>query len=168
MSTTSVFSPLFRLNNENKVGVKIEDFESYREHIHENDSKSVEPITSSYKETVDETYPRTYSEYKNLKGFTSYPNEHTTTDSTTVLKLENFGFEYNKEFFVDFWNRVGSYCEEFMFYHASANHFPSSFDLVHQNNSLKYIYKITVEGENISIEELTFEEYVNRVVFQND
>lgn len=150
MSSTRVYTPL---ESESDEGVRITDKAAFEEHMATLDSKPVAPLTYTSKVTVDDEYPPTYAEYDHLSGFTSYPSDVERVDSTTVLKLENFGFEYNSKFFIEFWERVSTYATPFSFLHAAANHFPSIADIA-QDGWPDYVYRVECADGEVEVTRL--------------
>lgn len=155
MSSTRTYTPLQAVDDSTGIGVRITDWEDYEAHINEFEGRSITPLTFEQQERDGDSYPRTYTEYVYLKGFAGYPGDHTHVDSTTIFKLENFGFEYSRDRFIEFWQRVASYCEPFEFYHSPANHFPSLADLLRGGHP-DYAYYIRGEDGSIKVEQVEF------------
>jgi hypothetical protein len=151
MSSTRTYTTLEPLSGSG--GVRIDDYEAFMAHINDLSSKSIDPLTYSSKTKDEADYPRTYTEYEYLQGFTAYYDRDELIDETSILKLENFGFDYDREFFVEFWSRVSTYCQPFGFFHSPANHFPTLADVA-MNYGPDHIYRVECAEGEVEVEEM--------------
>ena len=163
MSSTRTYTTL---ESQTDTGVKITDWEAFESHMDRLEGKSIEPLTFSSQSQADDSYPRTYTEFEYLQGFTTYPDQHDLIDETTLLKLENFGYEYNQELFIDFWECVSSYCTPFVFLHSPANHFPT-LAAVAADGWLDYLYRIEGDSGSVQVEKLSVE-FTRNIVNNTD
>lgn len=151
MSQTTVFTPLKPLN-ENDISVRIIDYDKFKSHMEEYKHVSLEALKSEKLEKENDSYPKQYAEYIYLKGFTAYPNKAPKhVDKHTVLKLENFGYEYSQDLFIEFWEEVATFCEPFSFLHSPANHFPRSTEMF-EDTWPNYIYRVKGKDGEIEVE----------------
>lgn len=126
MSFTGVYTEFVSDGSRDNPHPKIFNLDNFYDEMKEYSDIEIHSsmmITSEYKEITQKKYPTIYKKWVTLEGFRCYGDDGYNLDRIAIM--------YDKERFIEFFEKLSKLCEPFHFYHSPMeNRFPSVVEMM--------------------------------------